>query len=60
MCILCATSDLFLKYLDAIVATYKTRHMKQAYETLAKTPKKYLKTIANICNIQMKHSLAYI
>jgi hypothetical protein len=47
-----------LKHLDATVATYKTRQMKQlkyASETLVKTPEKYLKIIANICNIQMKH-----
>ena len=38
----CATSDLLLKHLDAIVATYKRRqikHLKQASETLAKTSK---------------------
>jgi hypothetical protein len=56
-CILFATPDLLLKHLDATVATYKTRQMKQlkhASKTLAKTPEKYLKTIANICNIQIK------
>jgi hypothetical protein len=31
------------------------KHLKQASETLAKTPEKHLKTTANICNIQMKH-----
>jgi hypothetical protein len=31
------------------------KHLKHASETLAKTPEKHLKTIANICNIQMKH-----
>jgi hypothetical protein len=31
------------------------KHLKQASETLAKMPLKHLKTITNICNIQMKH-----
>jgi hypothetical protein len=29
-------------------------------ETLVKTHEKHLKSIANICNIQMKHSQTYI
>jgi hypothetical protein len=36
----CAAPDLLLKHPDATVATYKRRlmkHLKQAYETLAKT-----------------------
>jgi hypothetical protein len=36
---------------DAALATYKRRqikHLKQAFEILAKTPKKHLKTIAKI------------
>jgi hypothetical protein len=47
-----------LKHSDATVATYKRRqmkHLKQVSKTLAKTPKKHLKIITNICNIQMKH-----
>jgi hypothetical protein len=36
------------------------KHLKQAFETLAKTPEKYLKTVANICNIQIKHSQTYV
>jgi hypothetical protein len=51
MCIPCATFDLFLKHPDATVVTYKRRQIKQTYEILAKTPKKHLKTIANIYNI---------
>ena len=31
------------------------KHLKYAYETHGKTPGKHLKTIANICNVQMKH-----
>jgi hypothetical protein len=31
------------------------KHLKQALETLAKTPKKILETIINIDNIQIKH-----
>jgi hypothetical protein len=65
-CIPCATPDLLLKYPAATVTTYKRKHMKhmkQAFETLTKTPEKHLKTIANICNnldetltnIHMKH-----
>jgi hypothetical protein len=36
-----------LKYLDVAVAT----HLKHVFETLAKTPEKCLKIIANICKI---------
>jgi hypothetical protein len=59
----CGTPDLLLKHPDTTVATYKRRqikHLKQAYETLAKTAKKHLTTIANICNIQMKHLQTYV
>jgi hypothetical protein len=35
-------------------------HLKQASETLAKMPEKHLKTIANICNIQMKNLQTYV
>jgi hypothetical protein len=52
-----------LKHPDATVTKYKERemkHLKPASETLAKTPEKHLKTIANICNIQMKHLQTYI
>jgi hypothetical protein len=55
----CATSDLLLIHLDVTIATYKRRqvkHLKQASKILVKTLEKHLKTIANICNIQMKHS----
>jgi hypothetical protein len=41
MRILYVTPDLFLKHPDTIVATYKRRqmkHLKQAYEILAKMP----------------------
>jgi hypothetical protein len=58
-----ATPNLLLKHPDATVATYKRRqmkHLKRAFETLAQTPEKHLKTIANICNIQMKHLQTYI
>jgi len=44
-----------LKHPDAIITTYKRRqikHLKQPSETLAKIPEKYLKTIANIYNIE--------
>jgi hypothetical protein len=54
----CATSDLLLKHLDITVVTYKRRqmkHLKHVSETLAKTLEKDLKTIVNICNIQIKH-----
>jgi hypothetical protein len=53
-----ATLNLLFKHLDAKVAAYKRRQikrLKQASEILAKTPKKYLKIIANISNIHMKH-----
>jgi hypothetical protein len=36
------------------------KHLKQVSETLAKTPKKHLKTIANICNIQIKQLQKYV
>jgi hypothetical protein len=36
------------------------KRLKQAYETLAKTSEKHLKTNANICNIQIKHLQTYI
>jgi ERCC4-type nuclease len=48
-----------MKHPNATVATYKSRrmkHLKHVSETLAKTIRKHFKTIANICNIQMKHS----
>jgi hypothetical protein len=51
----CAAPDLLLKHPDATVVIYKRRHMKHlkhTSETLAKTPEKHLKTIANICNIK--------
>jgi hypothetical protein len=60
----CATPDLLLKHPDVTVAIYKRRqikHLKQALETLVKTPEKYLKTIANqhpdetLAKIRMKH-----
>jgi hypothetical protein len=57
-----ATPNLFLKH-HVTVATYKRRqmkHLKQTPETLAKTLEKHLRTIANICNIQMKHSQTYV
>ena len=47
--IICATLNLLLKYQDVIVAIYKRRQMKylkQASETLAKTPEKPLHTYA--------------
>jgi hypothetical protein len=47
-----------LKHPDITVAIYERRqikYLKQASETHAKTPKKHLKTIANICSIQIKH-----
>jgi hypothetical protein len=53
----------FLKHPDATVATYKRRqikHLKQVSEILVKMLEKHLKTIANICNIQMKHLQTYI
>jgi hypothetical protein len=59
----CATWDLLLKHLDVTVATYKRRQMKylkQPFKTLAKTFKKHLKTIAKICNVQMKHLQTYV
>jgi hypothetical protein len=37
-----------LKHPDTTVVTYKRRqmkHLKQAYETLVKTPEKYLKSL---------------
>jgi hypothetical protein len=43
-----------LKHPDTSVATYKRRqmkHLKEVSKTLAKTPEKHLKTIANIFNI---------
>jgi hypothetical protein len=42
--------DLLLKHPDATVAICKRRqmkHLKQAFETLVKTPETYLKTIGN-------------
>jgi hypothetical protein len=52
-----------LKHPNATVITYKRRqikHLKQTSGTLAKTPEKHLKIIANICNIQMKHLQTYV
>jgi hypothetical protein len=52
-----------LKHLDSIVAAYKRRqmkHLKHASETLAKTPEKHLKTIANVCNIQINTLATYV
>jgi hypothetical protein len=48
--------DILLKHSDATVAIYK----KKTDETLAKTPEKHVKTIANICNIRMKHLQTYV
>jgi hypothetical protein len=36
------------------------KHLKYASETLAKTPEKHLKTIANRHNIQIKHFATYV
>jgi hypothetical protein len=36
------------------------KHLKQAFETLAKMPEKHLKIIANICNNQIKHVPTYV
>jgi hypothetical protein len=46
---------LLLKHSNATVTTYK----KKTDETLAKIPEKHVKTIANICNIRMKHLQTY-
>jgi hypothetical protein len=35
------------------------KHLKHASETLAKTAKKHLKSLQNICNIQIKHFAIY-
>jgi hypothetical protein len=50
--------DPLLKYLDATVVTYKRiqmKQLKQCLKHLRKRLEKHLKTIACICNIQMKH-----
>jgi aromatic ring-opening dioxygenase LigB subunit len=63
MCIPCVIPDLLLKHPDITVATYKriqVKHVKQVSKTLTKTIEKHLKTIANICIIQMKHSQTYV
>jgi hypothetical protein len=52
-----------LKYPDATPATYKRRQMKylkHASETLAKIPRKHLKNIANIGNIEIKTLATYV
>jgi hypothetical protein len=61
--IACATPD--LPFETSRCNSYKIqeremKHLKSAFETLAKTPEKHLKTIANICNIQMKHLQTYV
>jgi hypothetical protein len=55
--------DLFLKYSDEILVTYKRRkikHLKHVFETLTKTTEKCLKIIANIRNMQIKRLQTYI
>jgi hypothetical protein len=50
-------TDLLLKHPDATLATYVRRqikHLNHASKTLAKMHEKYLKTITNIHNIQIK------
>jgi hypothetical protein len=54
---MCNTCLLF-KHPDTTITQYKERemkHLKQTSEILAKTHEEHLKTIANICNIQMKY-----
>jgi hypothetical protein len=39
---------------------HKKKRQMKAYETLAKASEKYLKTIANIYKIKMKHLQTYV
>jgi hypothetical protein len=61
--IACGTPDLpfeTFRYNSYEIQEREMKHLKPAFETLAKTPEKHLKIIANICNIQMKHLQTYV
>jgi hypothetical protein len=58
-----ATPDLLLKHPNITVATYvcgQLKHLKHASETLEKTPKKQLKTIAPIHKHPNKTHATYV